>query len=143
VLGNRVYVSYAKQDAARHDDVAGAGHGFINVFNLNGRFLSRFASRGVLNSPWGMTVAPTGFGDFSGDVLVGNFGDGRIYAFDRWGHREGTLRAANGRPLAIDGLWALLPGNGTSGATSDIWFSAGPDGESHGLLGILRAADDD
>jgi uncharacterized protein (TIGR03118 family) len=139
VLGNRVYVTYAKQDADRVDDVAGAGHGFVNVFNTDGRFLRRFASRGVLNSPWGMTIAPMGFGEFSGDLLISNFGDGRIYAFDRSGEREGTLRDAHGQPLAIDGLWALMPGNGAAGATSDVWFSAGPAGESHGLLGILRA----
>jgi uncharacterized protein (TIGR03118 family) len=143
VLGNRVYVSYAKQDAAGHDDVAGAGHGFVNVFSTGGRFVTRFVTRGVLNSPWGMTIAPKGFGDFSGDVLIGNFGDGRIYAFDRSGDREGTLRGTDGKPLIIDGLWGLKPGNGTSGATSDVWFSAGPAGESHGLLGILRSTDDD
>ena len=143
VLGNRVYVSYAKQDAARHDDVAGAGHGFVNVFSTSGRFINRFATRGVLNSPWGMAIAPKGFGDFAGDVLVGNFGDGRIYAFDRSGDREGTLRGTDGKPLIIDGLWGLKPGNGTSGAISDVWFSAGPAGESHGLLGILRSTDDD
>ncbi|HEU5271305.1 MAG TPA: TIGR03118 family protein, partial [Jatrophihabitans sp.] len=97
----------------------------------------------VLNSPWALTVAPTGFGDFSGDVLIGNFGDGTIHAFDRHGKLAGTLRDTHGRPLAIDGLWALKPGNGVSGATSDVWFSAGPDGESHGLLGILHSADDD
>ncbi|MDQ1720973.1 MAG: hypothetical protein QOI26_707 [Pseudonocardiales bacterium] len=143
VLGSRVYVSYAKQDAAKHDDVRGAGHGFVNVFTTSGRFIERFASRGVLNSPWGLTIAPKGFGDFSGDVLIGNFGDGRIYAYDRSGSPEGTLRRADGHPLAIDGLWALMPGNGTAGATSDVWFSAGPAGESHGLLGILRSIDDD
>lgn len=143
VLGGRVYVTYAKQDAAKHDDAAGAGHGFVNVFTTGGRFLQRFASRGVLNSPWGLTIAPKGFGDFAGDVLIGNFGDGRIYAYDLMGEREGTLRRADGNPLTIDGLWALMPGNGTAGATSDVWFSAGPAGESHGLLGILRATDDD
>jgi uncharacterized protein (TIGR03118 family) len=143
VLDGRVFVSYAKQDAAKHDDVAGAGHGFVNVFTTSGRFLQRFASRGVLNSPWGMTIAPKGFGDFSGDVLIGNFGNGRIYAFDRSGEMAGTLRRADGHPIAIDGLWALMPGNGTAGATSDLWFSAGPAGESHGLLGILRSLDDD
>ena len=143
VLGNRVFVSYAKQDAARHDDVAGAGHGFVNVFDTAGRFVQRFATRGVLNSPWALTVAPKGFGDFSGDVLIGNFGDGTIHAFDRHGHLVGTLRDTHGKPLVIDGLWALKPGNGVSGATSDVWFSAGPDGESHGLLGILHSTDDD
>jgi uncharacterized protein (TIGR03118 family) len=142
VLGGRVYVSYAKQDADKHDDVAGAGHGFVNVFGTNGQSLRRFAARGVLNSPWGMTIAPKGFGDFAGDLLIGNFGNGRIYAYDRTGEREGTLRRADGTPLAIDGLWALMPGNGTAGATSDVWFSAGPAGESHGLLGILRSLDD-
>jgi len=142
-LGGRVYVSYAKQDAAKHDDVPGAGHGFVNVFDSGGKFLRHFASRGTLNSPWGMTIAPAGFGDFSGDVLIGNFGDGRIYAYDRSGDPEGTLRRADGHPLAIDGLWALMPGNGTAGAASDVLFSAGPAGESHGLLGILRSLDDD
>jgi uncharacterized protein (TIGR03118 family) len=143
VLGNRVYVSYAKQDADRTDDVAGAGHGFVNVFNLDGRFLHRFAGHGVLNSPWGIAQAPQGFGDFSGDLLIGNFGDGRIHAFTRSGHLAGTLRDTSGKPLVIDGLWALKPGNGVSGATSDVWFSAGPDDESHGLLGILHSTDDD
>jgi len=143
VLDGRVYVSYAKQDAAREDDVAGAGHGFINVFDGHGRFLRHFARRGVLNSPWGLTVAPDGFGDFSGDVLVGNFGDGRIHAFTPSGHLAGTLRDTHARPLVIDGLWALKPGNGVSGATSDVWFSAGPADESHGLLGILHSTDDD
>jgi len=143
VLGNRVFVSYAKQDAAKHDDVAGAGHGFVNVFDLAGRFQQRFASRGVLDSPWGMTLAPRGFGDFSGDVLIGNFGDGRIHAFNRHGRLLGTLRDPHGKPLAIDGLWGLRPGNGVSGGTSDVWFSAGPDGEAHGLLGILHATDRD
>jgi uncharacterized protein (TIGR03118 family) len=143
VLGDRVYVSYAKQDADRMDDVAGAGHGYINVFNLGGRFLHRFASRGVLNSPWAITQAPQGFGDFSGDLLIGNFGDGRIHAFTRSGHLAGMLRDTTGKPLAIDGLWALKPGNGVSGATSDVWFSAGPGGESHGLVGILHSTDDD
>lgn len=142
VLGGRVYVSYAKQDATKHDDVPGAGHGFVNVFTTGGRFLQRFASRGTLNSPWGLAIAPKGFGDFSGDLLIGNFGDGRIYAYEHPGKPEGTLRHADGHPVSIDGLWALLPGNGTAGATSDVWFSAGPDGESHGLLGLLRSLDD-
>ena len=143
VFGKRVFVSYAKQDAERHDDVAGAGHGFINTFDLDGRFVKRFASRGVLDSPWGLAIAPKGFGEFSGDLLVGNFGNGRINAFDvRSGERAGTLRATNGNALVIDGLWGLLPGNGTAGGTSDMWFSAGPAGETHGLLGVLRATDD-
>jgi uncharacterized protein (TIGR03118 family) len=140
VFGKRVFVSYAKQNAQRHDDVAGPGHGFINTFDLNGHFVKRFASRGVLDSPWGLAIAPKGFGELSGDLLVGNFGNGRINAFDvRSGEREGTLHGTDGLALVIDGLWGLLPGNGTAGGTSDVWFSAGPAGETHGLLGVLRA----
>jgi uncharacterized protein (TIGR03118 family) len=139
VLGGKVFVSYAKQDAARHDDVAGAGHGFINVYDTNGRFLRHLVRRGVLDSPWGMAVAPTGFGSLSGKLLVGNFGNGRIHAFDPLtGRLLATLRGTDGAPITIDGLWGLLPGNGSSAATTDVWFSAGPGGESHGLLGVLR-----
>jgi uncharacterized protein (TIGR03118 family) len=139
-VGNRVFVTYAKQNAEKHDDVAGAGHGFIDVFTNFGILLHRFASRGVLNSPWGMTIAPARFGAFSGDLLVGNFGDGRIHAYDpRTGELEGTLRYANHKPVVIDGLWGLLVGDMVAGGPDAVWFSAGPDGESHGLLGTLRA----
>ena len=97
----------------------------------------------MLNSPWGLAIAPAHFGAFSGAILVGNFGDGRIHAFDPWtGRLLGTLRNGHGRPIVIDGLWGLLPGNGTSAGTSDVWFSAGPGGEKHGLLGVLRALPD-
>ena len=141
VVGNRVFVSYAKQDPTRHDDVSGSGHGFIDVYSADGRLLSRFAKRGVLNSPWGLTIAPAGFGAFAGDLLVGNFGDGRIHAYNPWtGHLVGTLRDSSGAPIWIDGLWALMPGNGTSALANQVWFSAGPGGEAHGLLGILRSA---
>jgi uncharacterized protein (TIGR03118 family) len=143
VLGSRVFVTFALVDAATGDDVSGRGHGFVDVFTTGGRLLDRFARRGVLNSPWGLAVAPAGFGAFSGDVLVGNFGDGRIHAFDpRTGRLRGVLRDGDGKPIVIDGLWGLLPGNGTSAGTSDVWFSAGPQDESHGLLGVLRALPD-
>jgi uncharacterized protein (TIGR03118 family) len=142
-IGGKVWVTYAKQDADRHDDVRGAGHGFIDVYGPGGHLLMRFASRGVLNSPWGLAVAPSGFGPFSHDLLVGNFGDGRIHAFDWQGHLLGTLRHATGSPIAIDGLWALLPGNGVAGDRDDVLFSAGPDGESHGLFGTLRSTTDE
>ena len=141
VVGNRVFVSYAKQDPTRHDDVSGAGHGFIDVYSADGMLLSRFAKRGVLNSPWGLTIAPAGFGAFAGDLLAGNFGDGRIHAYNPWtGHLDGTLRDSSGAPIWIDGLWALMPGNGTSAPANQVWFSAGPGGETHGLLGTLRSA---
>ena len=141
VLGNKVFVSYARQDADRRDDVAGAGHGFINVFDTHGRFLKHLVRRGVLDSPWGMAIAPAGFGSLSGTLLVGNFGNGRIHAFDpHSGRLLATLRGPGGAPITIDGLWGLLPGNGASAATSDVWFSAGPNGEAHGLLGVLHLA---
>ncbi|MEV7390637.1 MULTISPECIES: TIGR03118 family protein [unclassified Streptomyces] len=140
-FGEVVFVTYAKQDAAKHDDVPGAGHGFINVFTTKGRLLARFASRGVLNSPWGLEEAPKGFGKFAGDLLVGNFGDGRINAFDpKNGRFEGTLRNPNGQPIVIDGLWGLQRGTALSGGRDSIWFSAGINGEQDGLLGTLRAA---
>jgi uncharacterized protein (TIGR03118 family) len=140
-IGDQVFVTYAKQDAARHDDVAGHGHGFIDVYTNYGVLLHRFASRGVLNSPWGLTVAPSSFGRFAGDLLVGNFGDGRIHAFDlRTGHLEGTLQSQRHHDIVIDGLWGLIVGDAAAGGTDTVWFSAGPDGEAHGLLGILRAA---
>jgi uncharacterized protein (TIGR03118 family) len=140
VVGGRVFVTYARQDAQRMDDVAGPGHGFVDVFTPAGRMVRRFATRGVLDSPWGMTIAPAGFGRFAGDLLVGNFGNGRIHAFDpRSGAMRGTLRGTNHRPLRIDGLWGLITGDPVAGGTDSVWFSAGPDDEQHGLLGMLRA----
>ena len=101
---------------------------------------TRFATHGVLNSPWGITIAPANFGQFSGDLLIGNFGDGRIHAFDpNTGEVLGILRGTSGKPLAIDGLWGLIVGDPSSGGVDSVWFSAGPDEESHGLLGTLRA----
>ncbi|MCL1870140.1 MAG: TIGR03118 family protein [Promicromonosporaceae bacterium] len=138
-INGLVFVTYAKQDAARHDDVAGPGHGFIDVYSTSGRLLHRFATHGVLNSPWGMAVAPASFGRFAGSLLVGNFGDGRIHAFSlRTGAVLGVLRGASGSPLAIDGLWGLIVGDPVAGGTNALWFSAGPDGEAHGLLGLLE-----
>jgi len=139
-IGGRVFVTYAKQDADREDDVAGPALGFVNVFTTSGAFVKRFASHGVLNAPWGMTIAPANFGQFSGDLLIGNFGDGRIHAFDpNTGDVLGILRGTSGKPLAIDGLWGLIVGDAAAGGPDSVWFSAGPDDEAHGLLGILRA----
>ena len=141
-INNRLYVTYALQDAAKLDDVAGPGNGFVSVFDTQGNFLNRVASSGTLNSPWGLAVAPTSFGSFAGDLLVGNFGDGRINAFDLTTDTfVGQLTGINGNPLEIAGLWALTPGNGGSGGnTESIYFSAGPGDESHGLFGVLSAA---
>jgi uncharacterized protein (TIGR03118 family) len=140
VLGDAIYVAYAKQDAAGEDEVAGRGLGFVDRFDLTGRFTRRMASRGPLNAPWGLAIAPASFGQFAGDLLVGNFGDGRISAYDAHGRFRGQLRDADHKPIAIDGLWALLPGTATSGGTDGLWFSAGIADEQHGLVGQIRAA---
>jgi uncharacterized protein (TIGR03118 family) len=137
-LGGKLYVSYAKQDADAEDEIAGPGRGFVDVYNANGVLLHRLVSRGFLDAPWGMAIAPKGFGRFGGDLLVGNFGDGRIHAYDPHnGHFEGTLRGKDGRAITIDGLWGLRFGNGVTGTPGTLIFSAGPDDESHGLVGFL------
>jgi uncharacterized protein (TIGR03118 family) len=137
-LDGELYVAYAVQDAAAEDEVTGQGKGIVDVYDTSGHLQRRLVNHGRLNAPWGMAIAPDGFGRFGGDLLVGNFGDGRIHAYDRHtGHFEGMLRGADGRPLEIDGLWALMFGNGTSAATTSLLFSAGPDDESHGLFGSI------
>jgi uncharacterized protein (TIGR03118 family) len=139
-LGNSLYVTYAKQDAARHDDVAGDGFGFVDVYSPTGHLKKRLVSHGRLNSPWGLAIAPSGFGRFGGDLLVGNFGNGAINAYNpRTGAFKGALKGADGKPIAIDGLWGLRFGNGAFGTAGDLVFSAGPAEESHGLLGELTA----
>ncbi len=127
---------------APEDEVAGAGLGFVDVYSPNGHLLQRLVRRGQLNAPWGLTIAPKGFGRFSGDVLVGNFGDGRINAYDaRTGKFRGTLRNEHHRPIVIDGLWGLRFGNGVTGTPGTLIFSAGPDDEEHGLLGFITPED--
>lgn len=139
-LGGKLYVTYAKQNAAKHDDVAGAGNGFVDVFDTNGNFFQRLTANGSLNSPWGVALAPANFGQFSNDLLVGNFGDGRISAFNpNTGNFDGQLSDINGNPITIDGLWGLTFGNGANaGATDTLYFSAGINGEQHGLFGSLQ-----
>jgi uncharacterized protein (TIGR03118 family) len=136
---DRILVTYAKQDADREDDVAGAGFGFVNEFTDNGRTVHRIASRGTLNAPWGLAIAPDGFGKLGGSLLVGNFGDGRINVF-RHDHFAGQLSDNHNHRIVIDGLWSLLPGTATTGGVDTLWFSAGPDDETHGLVGQLEQA---
>ena len=139
-INGRLYVTYAKQDAEKHDDVAGAGHGFIDVYDLRGHLLQRLASRGHLNSPWGMAWAPAGFGHFAGDLLVGNFGDGAINAYNpTTGHFDGQLKNADGNVIAINGLWGLRFGDGVAGTAQTLFFTAGIGDESHGLMGTIEA----
>jgi uncharacterized protein (TIGR03118 family) len=140
-LNDKLYVAYAKQNGQRHDDVAGAGNGFIDVFDFNGALLNRLVSRGGLNSPWGLVLAPSGFGKVGGDLLVGNFGDGKINAFDVVsGKSLGSLHDQHGKTLQIDELWGLAFGNGpNSGDANTLFFTAGIGGEKHGLFGSLQA----
>jgi uncharacterized protein (TIGR03118 family) len=145
-IGHKIFVAYAKQDPAREDEIAGDGLGFVDAYGLNGRFLGRAVSRGRLNAPWGLAHAPAGFGPFGGDLLVGNFGDGRIDAYapqaDGTYLFEGALRGTDGKPIAIDGLWALEFGKGApaNGPVDTLFFTAGPDDETHGLFGSIRAS---
>ena len=134
-----LWVTYAKQDAAKHDDVGGPGAGFVNVFDTNGHLLRRFAEHGALNSPWGLARAPYGLGQFSGDILVGNFKDGRINAFDSHGNFRGALRRPDGHPISVDGLWALEFGGGAKSSPESLYFTAGPDGETNGVFGVINA----
>jgi uncharacterized protein (TIGR03118 family) len=139
-INGKLYVSFAKQDATLHDDVAGMGHGFVDVFTNDGAFVRRLVTRGALNSPWGLALAPSNFGRFSGDLLVGNFGNGHINVYNPvTGHHLGQLRRPNGKPIVIDGLWGLRFGNGNAAKTNQLVFSAGPNDESHGLLGKIVA----
>jgi len=140
-IGRRLVVTYAKQ-AGPHspDELDGPGLGIVDVFSNDGRFLHRLVSHGPLDAPWGVALAPAGFGQFSGDLLVGNFGNGRINAFNpSTGALVGQMRRLSGGPVVIPGLWALMFGNGNAAKTNELIFSAGPDGEAHGLLGKLVA----
>lgn len=140
-LNGKLYVTYAVQDSNKFLDVAGAGNGVVDTFDFNGNLLSRVTSNGVLNSPWGVAIAPPSFGAFGGDLLVGNFGDGRINAFDSTGKSLGPLQDQNGNPISISGLWALVVGNGGKGGDiNTLYFTAGvPDGVStkRGFLGSV------
>jgi uncharacterized protein (TIGR03118 family) len=142
-FGGKLYVTYAMQDAAKHDDVPCPGCGFVDVFNTDGTFVQRLITQGALNSPWGLAWAPGNFGQFSHDLLVGNFGDGTINAFDpTTGLQLGTLDGPNGTPLVNLGLWGLAFGNGAQGTSnSTLYFTAGIPGpdqiEDHGLFGAI------
>jgi uncharacterized protein (TIGR03118 family) len=140
-IGGRLYVTYAKQDSTASDEVDAAHLGYVDVYTTRGHLIRRLVSRGALNAPWGLVQARRNFGRFSGALLVGNFGNGRIHAYNiHTGHLLGTLRRPHGAPVVIDGLWGLRFGNGVTGSRNALLFSAGPDGEAHGLLGTLRHA---
>jgi uncharacterized protein (TIGR03118 family) len=156
-IGEWVLVTYALADEARQNDVPGLGHGYVDAYDLGGRFRRRLVSRGPLDSPWGLALAPGSFGRFGDDLLVGNAGDGRIHAF-AFGFEPSSLAAAvptdergdllhhgaiedeRGYPIALDGLWALAFGNdGPAGAADTLYFTAGPQGGTGGLFGAIVA----
>ena len=146
-LGGNIFVTYARQDAARRNDVAAPGQGFVDEFTPDGVLVARVVNSGKKNAPlnaaWGLALAPADFGAFSGDLLVANFGNGRISAYTQRGSKwvyKGQLRGADGTPVALDGLWAIAFGNGAAaGATSTLYFLSGPSGEKHGLFGSITA----
>lgn len=141
-VSGKLYVTYAQQDSKKQNSVAGAGAGYVDVFDFDGNLQKRLISGGALNAPWGVTLAPSTFGAFAGNVLVGNFGDGKINAFDAsTGTLTGTLQDAKGNPIVNQGLWALVFGNGGSGGDKNIlYITAGPsfgDTKVHGLLAAI------
>jgi uncharacterized protein (TIGR03118 family) len=140
-VGGRIVVTYAKQDADAMDDVHGAGLGFVDLYDTSGNLIRRLVSRGPLNAPWGIARAPKHFGKASKDLLIGNFGNGRVNAFNpRNGRSEGALlKGKRGPHIEIDGLWALEFGNGVIGTPRTLLFTAGPGDESHGLFGTITA----
>jgi uncharacterized protein (TIGR03118 family) len=141
-IGGKLYVMYAKHSANKLSWVNGAGLGQVAVFDLNGTLIKHLVSGGPLNAPWGVAIASANFGPFSGSLLIGNFGDGTINAFDpATGTSLGALADPQGNPIQIPGLWALIPGNGgTGGDPNALYFSAGGASQNHGLLGSLQAA---
>jgi uncharacterized protein (TIGR03118 family) len=144
-LNDQLYVSYAQQDAAKHDETTGAGLGYVDVFDFSGNFVSRFASAGALNAPWGMAVAPAGFGSLAGDLLIGNFGDGKINIFAPNGAAlatsMGPLTVTNGGTITIPGLWSLVFGNGDADKPlTTLFYTAGFADQTDGVFGSIATA---
>jgi uncharacterized protein (TIGR03118 family) len=144
-IGSQLYVTYAMQDAAKHDETTGAGLGYVDVFDFSGNFVSRFASGGALNAPWGIGVAPAGFASLAGDVLIGNFGDGKINIFTPNGTQlatsVGSLTGSGGQALSFPGLWSLAFGNGDSDKPlTTLFYTAGFASQADGVFGSITAS---
>ena len=140
-IGNQVFVTYAVQDAAKHDPVNAAGNGIVDIFDLEGNFVERYQQGRPLNSPWGVVQASANFGAFSNDILIGNFGDGTINAFDpATGDSRGQLKDQTGAPIVNASLWALVFGSGGTGDPNTLYFTAGLANEGHGLFGAIAAS---
>ena len=144
-IGGNLFVTYAKQDSAKHDSVSGAGLGFVAAFTPQGRMIREFQHGPYLNAPWALALAPSDFGSFSHDLLLGNFGSGQILAFNvETGEYEGTLADANNNAIVIDGLWGIgFGGSASSGAFNTLYYTAGPNGETHGVFGSLTPVTSD
>ncbi len=138
-INGKIFVAFAKQDEDKEDEVAGPKLGFVDAFDSNGVLLQRFENGPWMNAPWGLALAPAGFGKASGRLLVGQFGSGEIATFEAaTGEFEGLLRGLRGRPITIEGLWALRFGNGVNaGPVNTLFFTAGIDDEQHGLFGTI------
>jgi uncharacterized protein (TIGR03118 family) len=138
-VGGHLFVTFAKQDASKHDDVARPANGFVDEFAPNGDLIRRFVSRGQLDSPWAVTLAPSTFGVFGGDILIGNFGNGRVNAYDPLtGEHLGQLSGPSGGPIEISGLWGLRFAPATPAAgPNTLFFTAGINDEADGLFGDI------
>ena len=135
-LAGQIYVTFAKRKGDADDETSGPHLGYVDVFDTAGHLIKQLVAKDDLNAPWGLMIAPKGFGGFEGDLLVGNFGDGHINVYDRTtGAHLGMLKNAGGDPIAIEGLWGLAPG-----PKSSVVFSAGPNDEANGLLGTITFA---
>jgi len=141
-IGSNIFVTYAKQVAGSNDEAHGQGLGIVDKYDANGGFLARVATKGLLNAPWGIAMAPAGFGKFSNNLLIGNFGDGSINAYDLKNFTpQGPLHGPDGHVLKIDGLWGIAFGNDHMDQPSTtLFFAAGPDDEHHGLYGRIDVA---
>jgi uncharacterized protein (TIGR03118 family) len=145
-VGGNIVVTFAKHLPGEKDELHGAGLGFVDVFDLNGNLLLRLQHNQTMNAPWGIAQAPTDFGVFSHRLLIGNFGDGTIHAYNAVsGKLEGTIEDSTGVPISIDGLWAISFGGGNtnSGLANELFYTAGPNEESNGLLGKLAPVGSD
>jgi len=139
-LNGQLYVTYAQQDGAMHDEVTGAGLGYVDIFDFSGNFVSRFSSTGALNAPWGMALAPAGFGSFEGDLLIGNFGDGKINVFAPNGSSLAAITVNNGQALTIPGLWSLVFGDGDPDKpVTTLFYTAGFADQTDGVFGSITA----
>jgi uncharacterized protein (TIGR03118 family) len=144
-IDNNLFVTYAKQNAQKNDEITGPGLGFVDVFTTDGVLIKRFASAGTLNAPWGVARATQNFGEFSGDILIGNFGQGQfggwINAFDGGNDNNfrGPLQGADGKPISIDGLWSIVFGTFKNSVADTLYFTAGPNQQQNGLFGKIVA----